>query len=126
MDQGASEQDARPSDREEKLRKVEALMKLRECRNRLFGINLFSDPAWEIMLRLFAAHLQGSSMRTVDLVGVISSVPTSSLLRFLSALEHDRRIFWIKGDQDGVVQLTLDSLAAMHALFEIVPGERLL
>jgi hypothetical protein len=101
-------------------------MKLRESRRSLFGPNLFSDPDWEIMLRVFAAELDGSSVRTADLIAGINSVPTSTLLRFVRVLEDDGRIFRAERDGQEELHLTEDSALAMHAMFEILPGERLL
>jgi hypothetical protein len=101
-------------------------MKLRESRRALFGPRLFIDPDWEIMLRLFAAELDGSSTRTADLLSSITTVPTSTLLRFLRVLEDDARVIRTESNGDEVLQLTVDSLLAMHAMFEILPGERLL
>lgn len=113
-------------EREEKLRKVRFLKSLRDARASLFGPTLFSDPPWEILLTLFAAELEGGTVRSADLFGCINSVPSSTLFRWLDSLYAKDWIAREECDGHEVVRLSLQGSAAMHALFEIVPGEQLL
>jgi DNA-binding MarR family transcriptional regulator len=58
----------------------------RRGRDALFGANLFSDPAWDILLELYAATLGKRSMSPAELSRAINT-PASTTGRWLSALE---------------------------------------
>jgi hypothetical protein len=64
---------------------LESLLRMRRRRSRVFGEGLFSDPAWDILLELFAAELGG---RRVGLSDLDPIAPRSTLARWLTALEE--------------------------------------
>ena len=49
-------------------RQVEDILRLRRARSGAFGTGLFSDPAWDILLYLFAARLRGETSRRTSLL----------------------------------------------------------
>lgn len=61
------------------------ILRVRRRRSELFGCELFSDPAWDILLELFAAELGGRAMTLDDLPPV---APKSTLARWVSTLEE--------------------------------------
>ena len=63
---------------------IEAILRLRRARRISFGRGLFSDPAWEIMLQLFAARLGG---RRVKLAELDIDDPQSTVARWAALLE---------------------------------------
>jgi len=59
---------------------------VRMKRNALIGAPLFRDPAWDMLLELFAAHENGRKM-SVSLLCIASGVPLTTALRQLQRLE---------------------------------------
>jgi DNA-binding MarR family transcriptional regulator len=64
---------------------VELVLRVRRARSEIFGPELFSDPAWDILLQLFEAGLRGRKLRLTD---VAADVPPSTLARWAAALEE--------------------------------------
>jgi len=65
---------------------VDRLRKLRMRRDELIGSSLFRDPAWDMLLGLFAAHEQGQQV-SVSSLCYASGVPQSTALRQIARLE---------------------------------------
>ena len=63
------------------------LLSARRQREGALGSGLFGEPAWDILLDLFAAHEQGQSVSVSNLC-IAANVPTSTALRWISALEE--------------------------------------
>lgn len=59
---------------------------VRMKRNALIGARLFRDPAWDMLLELFAAHENGRRI-SVSLLCSASGVPLTTALRQLQRLE---------------------------------------
>ena len=64
---------------------LRSIMEMRRRRSTVFGEGLFSDPAWDILLELFAAELDGRRLGLTDLAHI---APRSTLARWLTALEE--------------------------------------
>jgi hypothetical protein len=64
---------------------IDWILEVRRQRSKVFGEGLFSDPAWDILLELFAAKLAGRRMTLRELGGV---APESTLARWVAALEE--------------------------------------
>lgn len=60
---------------------------LRQRRNELVGAPLFRDPAWDMLLELFAAH-EGRRKVSVTSLCLASGVPGTTALRQLQLLEE--------------------------------------
>jgi hypothetical protein len=110
------------AERLEKLRKVRGILKFRDARDKLFRTALFNDPAWELLLRLFAAELDGRTVRSADVLGLVPAIPSSTLLRWINVLEKDGLIVRNQREGQEVVRITMDGLGSMHALFEVLPS----
>ena len=65
---------------------ISRLRKLRLRRNELIGAPLFRDPAWDMLLELFAAHESGRRL-SVSSLCYASGVPATTALRQISRLE---------------------------------------
>lgn len=65
---------------------IRAIQQLRNRRKDLLGCDLFGDPAWDILLDLYAAGLEG---RTVSVTSacIASGAPDTTALRYLCHLE---------------------------------------
>lgn len=64
---------------------LSAIVRIRRERAEYFGKNLFSDPAWDILLELLAARLGGRRAALPDLENI---APASTVHRWVVALEE--------------------------------------
>ena len=62
------------------------IRRLRDYRNALFDGELFGEPAWDILLQLYGAELEGKPL-IVSKVGRASSVSPTTALRWVDRLE---------------------------------------
>lgn len=87
-------------------RVVGDLLRARRTRERVFGADLFSDPAWDLLLHAYAAYLAQHRLPVSTLCGV-TNVSESTALRWIRKLEQesllirrddhlDRRRSWIE------------------------------
>ena len=54
-------------------------------RNRFFDAELFADPAWDIMLDLMAARLEGAKV-SVSSLCIAAAVPATTALRWIKTM----------------------------------------
>lgn len=101
---------------------VERMRKLRLKRNDVIGAELFRDPAWDMLLDLFASHERGERVSAIAL-SLSSGVPQSTALRTIQRLE-DKGLIVREGDPDDLrrswVRATpevLSGIATMAGLF---------
>lgn len=96
-------------------RLVRAVQAARQRRSALFEADLFSDPAWDILLELYALHLE-QQRASVSSLYAASCVPATTALRWIAKLENDglvvrtgdsvdARRSWIKLSADGVERM---------------------
>lgn len=100
-------------------REVRQVIRQRRLRDELFEAELFADPAWDMLLDLYAAKLDRSRV-SVSSLCIAAAVPATTALRWIKTLTesglferhadiHDaRRIF---------VQLSEGATQAMHRYF---------
>jgi DNA-binding transcriptional ArsR family regulator len=96
---------------------MQSLISARRGRERLFGRHLFSDPAWDVIIELYAAMLGKRRMSAADLARAIGA-PEPVIGRWIAALV-EAGIVATAGDQDGTnarVELTEDGAAKMAQL----------
>ena len=70
---------------------VRSILKARLDRGRFFSPELFADPAWDMLLALYAAEL-GQQRVPVSSLCVASNVPMTTALRWISQLERENLI----------------------------------
>lgn len=98
---------------------VRRVLKLRTSRNRIFSKALFGEPAWDMLLQLYDAQLEG---RTEYVTGLCeaSGVPQTTALRWISCLE-DRNLIRKEHDIHDqrriLVSLTAAAADAMERFF---------
>jgi Mn-dependent DtxR family transcriptional regulator len=91
-----------------------SILMLRRGREEVFGKNLFSDPAWDILLEVYAAHLGQRTLSTADLAAEIG-LPESTVTRWVDVLaEHG--IIDLPGTHHEVINLTDYGAAGMERL----------
>jgi len=61
------------------------IIKLRRMRDRFFPTDLFADPAWDILLDLRAAALEGQYV-SVSSLCIAAAVPPTTALRWITAM----------------------------------------
>jgi len=95
---------------------VRSARSLRKLRRNLFGNEMYSGPAWEILLHLFESHV----LERRDTVGNVTDgteLPGATSLRWMARLEQegliclrddhlDRRRRWVELTDSGVSLLT--------------------
>ena len=67
----------------EHLKLVKNMLVLRRKRADFFGADLFSDPAWDILLELYETQLTGRRIAVSALAAVID-VPATTVLRWVT------------------------------------------
>lgn len=97
---------------------VARMRQLRMRRNELIGAPLFRDPAWDMLLELFAAHEGGRNV-SVSSLCYASGVPPTTALRQIHRLEK-HKLLVRKGDsQDNrrcYVQPTPKAIAGVASM----------
>jgi DNA-binding MarR family transcriptional regulator len=104
-------------------RDIRALINFRRTRDRFFGSDLFADPAWDILLQLFASHLSQHRI-TISNLCLDAAVPSTTALRWINQLEKMGFIERRQDSTDGrryFVSLTIPARESMDAYFRTVP-----
>jgi DNA-binding MarR family transcriptional regulator len=78
---------------------VKDILRFRRLRNKLLGDDLFGEPAWDILLELFAADWSGEKL-SVSGACYASGVPASTGLRWVVRLENEGWIQRIEDSRD--------------------------
>lgn len=106
-------------------RDVRSLLKIRRKRDQFFDGEMFADPAWDILLELYAAEL-GQQRISVGQLCVGAAVPGTTALRWISMLENKDLIERKADPMDGrrvYLSLSAAGLQAMTSYFKSIPGE---
>ena len=110
---------AGPLDRTETEVRVRNIIRLRRRRERLFGSDLFAEPAWDMLLELYAEEL-AQRRECVSSLCYASGVPPTTALRWITLLE---KTGWFARCADPLDQrrtflsLTPKAAAAMDCFF---------
>jgi DNA-binding MarR family transcriptional regulator len=91
---------------------IQRIVAARRARERIVGSDLFADPAWDLLLELYAASLAQRRVSVSDL-SVASSVPATTSLRWLDKLESV-----------GLIERIDDPLDSRRVWVEISAGGR--
>lgn len=98
-----------PAARRSRARMIRQMIRRRRMRDQFFPAELFADPAWDILLDLYAARLEGHSV-SVSSLCIAAAVPATTALRWIRSmteaglLQRDadprdgRRVFIALGD----------------------------
>lgn len=76
---------------------VRAILQARRKRAQAFDADLFADPAWDMLLELYLAHL-GQFDLSVGSLCAASRVPATTALRWITAMER-RGLFQRRPDR---------------------------
>jgi DNA-binding MarR family transcriptional regulator len=101
----------------------------RQQRGRFFNSNLFADPAWDMLLELYAAALTERRL-TVSRLAERSGAPLTTALRWIATLEKEGLIDRVNDRFDRrrmFLALTEKGRGAMSAYFdELHPDTKIL
>lgn len=102
--------------------RAETLYELRRVRGMFFGANadLFSEPAWDMLLDIFVARERGVDLSVSDTC-LGSGVPTTTALRWIALMESRGLITKVRDSQDGrrhFVRLTPQAYEALRLYLE--------
>jgi hypothetical protein len=86
---------------------IHSLLLARRARDGLLGKDLFSDPAWDLLLELYAAKLGGRAMTLPDLA-LATETPPSTAARWLSAL-NERGLTMSSAGPSGEARISLSA-----------------
>ena len=104
-------------------RVVRAVQAARRRRAALFEADLFSDPAWDILLELYALHLE-QQRASVSSLYAASCVPATTALRWIAKLENDGLVIRTGDSVDARrswIKLSADGVERMRRFFEMLP-----
>ena len=100
---------------------VRDVLRLRRMRNRFFDPTLFADPAWDMLLDLMAAQLEGEEV-SVSSLSIAASVPSTTALRWIRTMT-DLGLFERRADPtDGrriYINLTEAAATALAGYFAV-------
>lgn len=105
---------------------IRRILRARRARSNFFGPELFADPAWDILLELYAAE-RGQQKISVSSLCVGSNVPATTALRWIQTLEKRHLLRRISDPMDGrrfFVSLTEKGSRAMIGYFQAVTSRR--
>ena len=94
---------------------LQQIISARRSREHFFSATLFADPAWDIILNLMAARLAGERL-TVSGVCSIASVPPTTALRWIKALERAEIVARRQDEMDGRRVFVVLSDSAANAI----------
>jgi len=72
----------------------------RRYRDRIFSPDYFADPAWDILLDLYAAHYEGHQV-SVSSLCIAASVPSTTALRWIRTMSDAGFLERSRDDADG-------------------------
>lgn len=95
-----------------------AIYCLRRRRERLFATGLFSEPAWDLLLDLFAAETTRKRV-SITSACIASVAPTTTALRCIKQLESENLIYRERDPMDArrsYIRLSTHSIGALEGL----------
>lgn len=98
---------------------VRQIIANRQARARFFDPELFSDPAWDMLLDLTAAHGEGTQVSVTSLC-IAASVPATTALRWLTQMVESGIFMRVPDPADkrrAFIALSAKALAAMGGYF---------
>lgn len=79
---------------------VKAMIRARRLRDQYFRADLFADPAWDMLLDLMAARLEGQRVAVSSLC-IAAAVPATTALRWIKTMTEHGLFVRVADPQDG-------------------------
>ena len=96
---------------------VRTMIRARRLRDQFFHSELFADPAWDMLLDLFAARLEKRRVAVSSLC-IAAAVPPTTALRWIKSLSDQGLFVRVADAEDGrrvFIELSDGAAAAMEA-----------
>jgi len=105
---------------------IRAIIRVRRLREQFFPADLFADPAWDMLLDLTAARLEGR-MVAVSSLCIASAVPPTTALRWIKTLTDGKLFERVADSNDGRrVFIELTEVAETGMLAYLAQMQRIL
>jgi hypothetical protein len=104
-----------PQSPELRLAAVRQALAARQARRELFPMEILSDPAWDILLVLYAATLQDEQCN-MDALS-IAGHPAKEVLRWIDVLVHEGLVTPIATEAPASLRLTISGVSRMECFF---------
>lgn len=101
-------------------KRVRAWIRKRRAREHFFPSDLFADPAWDMLLDLYAARLEGQ-MVSVSSLCIAAAVPATTALRWIKTLTDSGLFEREADDKDGrriFIAMSDKAFASMEQYFQ--------
>jgi DNA-binding MarR family transcriptional regulator len=92
-------------------------------RRQSFPADLFADPAWDMLLELYAIKCEGRRVSTSKL-SIAAGVPSTTALRWIDKLEAEELVVRTVDPMDARriwIALSATGIAAMESYLERIP-----
>jgi hypothetical protein len=89
-----------PQDARAEAAYIRLLIRARRLRTHYFRADLFADPAWDMLLDLLAAQLEGKKVAVSSLC-IAAAVPPTTALRWIGVLAENQLIVRVADPDDG-------------------------
>lgn len=96
---------------------IRQMIRARRTRDQYFAAELFADPAWDILLDLMAARLEGRDVGVSSLC-IAAAVPPTTALRWISAMTEQGLLVRVADADDRrrvFIRLSADAAERMEA-----------
>jgi Winged helix DNA-binding domain len=106
----------------ESARLIRGIIRRRRARAQFFPADLFADPAWDILLDLAAARLEGTRV-SISSLCIAAAVPTTTALRWIKGMTSAGILERESDPEDGrrsFVRLSGRFAAAMEAYLTLI------
>lgn len=106
----------------ETARAIREIIRKRHARKQFFPAELFADPAWDIMLDLSAARLEGKKV-SVSSLCIAADVPTTTALRWIKGMTDAGMLVRRSDPEDGrrsFIDLSDEAADAMNRYIGLV------
>lgn len=109
-----------PPDKLQLAARVRDRIRQRRKRENLFSTEIFADPAWDMLLDLYAAELEGGDV-SVSSLCIAAAVPTTTALRWIKLLSDQGWLVRQQDPHDGRrinMRLSDESRMRLHRYFD--------
>jgi DNA-binding MarR family transcriptional regulator len=99
---------------------IRQMIRARRTRDQYFAAELFADPAWDILLDLMAARLEGRDVGVSSLC-IAAAVPPTTALRWISAMTEQGLLVRVADADDRrrvFIRLSADAAERMEACLQ--------
>ncbi|HEX8625271.1 MAG TPA: MarR family winged helix-turn-helix transcriptional regulator [Allosphingosinicella sp.] len=101
---------------------IRSIIRVRRLRDHFFEGEMFADPAWDMLLDLMAARVEGQRVAVSSLC-IAAAVPPTTALRWIKSLCDEGLFVRVADPEDGrrvFIELSSDTAARMEAYLKSV------